>query len=198
MTLVGCLLASLVAWNAAPEPEPRGSHLWIVNELFSSIDGTVQFIELWECCGSTIETQMAGKDVFSNSHTFTFPANLEGDTAYRYLLLGTAAYAALPGVPPPDYIIPANFFSRTSDTVRWHFYPDATLTYTAGQLPLDGHLSLNFDHTTSANSPTNWAGQTGIVNLAGVPAFPFRWLAVLLASALLGCWLVLRRTGSAG
>ena len=193
MTLVGCLLASLVAWSSTPASEPPGSHLWIVNELYSSPDGSVQFVELWECCGSSIETQMAGKPVFSLSSSFTFPENLTGDTAYRYLLLGTAAYAALPGAPPPDYIIPSGFFSTTSDTVRWHIYPSATLTYTNGELPLDGTLSLNFDHTTASNSPTNYAGQTGTVQLVSVPAMPVKWMVVLVAGALLGAWLVLRR-----
>jgi len=199
MTLAHCLLASLVAWNSAPEPAPPGSHLWIVNELYSSPDGTVQFVELWECCGSSIETQMAGKDVFSLGYSFTFPSNLTGDTAYRYLLLGTTAYAALPGAPAPDYIIPSGFFSTTNDTVRWHIYPGATLAFSAGQLPTDGVLSLNFDHTTSTNSPTNYAGQSGSVRLVSVPALPVSWLIVLVASALLLGWLVLRRDpGTAG
>jgi len=196
MTLVACLLASLLAAHATPEPEPPGSHLWIVNELYSSPDGTVQFVELWECCGSSIETQMAGKPVFSSASTFTFPSNLVGDTAYRYLLLGTAGYAALPGAPAPDYIIPAGFFSTTADSVHWHIYPGATLTFSAGQLPLDGVNSLNFDHTTGVNSPTNWAGQTGSVALVGVPALPKGWLVALVAGAALFGWLVLRRSGT--
>src|SRR6185503_13176295 len=144
-------------------------------------------------CGSSIEVQMGGKDVFSLSHSFTFPSNLTGDTAYRYLLLGTAAYAALPGAPAPDYIIPSGFFSTTSDTVRWHIYPNATLSFSSGQLPTDGTHSLNNDHTIGTNSPTNWAGQTGSVHLAGVPALPLEWLAVLCAGAVIGGWLVLRR-----
>jgi hypothetical protein len=191
MTLVACFLASLVAGTIPPEPV--GSHLWIVNELYSSPDRTVQFVELWECCGSSIEVQMAGKDVFSLSHSFTFPSNLTGDTAYRYLLLGTAAFAALPGAPTPDYIIPSGFFATQSDTLRWHIYNNATLSFSAGQLPLDGVNSLNHDGTTGVNSPTNYAGQSGSVRLVSVPALPLPWLIALVASTLLGGWLVLRR-----
>jgi hypothetical protein len=191
MTLVSCLLASFAAWTSAPA-EPN-SHLWIVNEIYSSPDGTVQFVELWECCGSSIETQMSGKPVFSLAQSFTFPNNLTGDTAYRYLLLGTAAYAALPGAPAPDYLIPSGFFSTTSDTVRWHIYPAATLSYGPGQLPLDGVNSLNHDGTTGVNSPTNYAGQSGSVRLVSVPALPIHWLFALLAGTLLAGWLVLRR-----
>jgi len=198
MTLVGCLLASLALSTSALEPDPPNSHLWIVNELYSNADGSVQFIELWECCGSSIETFMGGKDVFSLTHHFTFPSNLTGDTAYRFLLLGTPGYASLPGVPPPDYVIPANFFSTTSDTVRWHIYPNATLSYSSGQLPLDGVLSLNHDHTTSTNSPTNWAGQSGVVQLVSVPALPSKWLVTLFASALVaGAFLLRRRVAPA-
>lgn len=197
MILAHSLLALLVAWcptrSSTPAPEPPGSHLWIVNELYSDPDGTVQFIELWECCGSTIETQMAGKDVFSLGHSFTFPSNLTGDTSHRYLLLGTTAFAALPGAPTPDHIIPSGFFSTLGDTLRWHVYPNATLTFGPGQLPLDGLHSLNYDGTTGTNSPTNYAGQSGSVQIATVPALPLHWLLALLASALLGGWLVLRR-----
>jgi hypothetical protein len=205
MTLAGCLLASLAAWsspwNPAAEPgPPLNSHLWIINELYSNADGTVQFVELWECCGSSIETWMAGKDVFSNTKTFVFPSNLVGDTAYRYLLLGTTTYAAMSGATPPDYIIPNNFFSTTSDSVRWHVYPAATLSFTAGQLPLDGVHSLNYDGTTGVNSPTNWAGITGTVSLVSVPALSVGWLVTLVAGALLGGWIVLRcrSAGNAG
>ena len=200
MILANFLLASLGPWSAAMspvvspalEPEPPNSHLWIVNELFSSADGTVQFLELWECCGSSIETQMTGKPVFSLTHSFPFPDDLVGDTSHRYLLLGTAAYAALPGAAAPDYLIPSNFFSTVSDTVRWHIYPAATLSYTSGQLPLDGFRSLNHNHSIGINSPTNWNGETGFVTLSGnVPAFPVAWLVVLVGAALgIGAWLL--------
>jgi hypothetical protein len=194
MTTLGCLLATAVLAGPVPEPEPPNSHLWIVNELFSSPDGSIQFVELWECCGSMIETGMAGKRVFSLSSSFTFPANLTGNTAHRHLLLGTAAFAALSGAPTPDHIIPENFFSTDADTVRWHIYPAATLAFTSGELPLDGLRSLNNDGTTGINSPTNYAGQSGSVNLGGaVPALPQRWLVVLAAAAaVLAGWLALR------
>jgi hypothetical protein len=199
MTLAHCLLAALAAWSSAPEPEPPCSHLWIVNELFSSPDGQVQFIELWECCGSSIETQLAGKNVFSLSHSFVFPSNITGNTAHRFLLLATATFAALPGAPTPDYILPANFFAVTGDTVRWFIYPNATVSFSSGQIPLDGVHSLNHDLTTGVNSPTNFAGQSGSVSLVTVPALPLVWMSALVGGALLLGWLLLRgRVGSAG
>ena len=194
MTLSACLLASVAAWSSTTEPADPASHLWIVNELFSSADGTVQFVELWECCGSSGETFMAGKKVYSDAtgHTFTFPSNLVGDTAFRYLLIGTPAFAATPGAPTPDHIVPAGFFSMSGDTIRWHIYPNATLQFTNGQLPLDGTYSLNYDGTTGVNSPTNWAGQYGSIAIASVPGMPFGWVVALVGGALLVGVVVLR------
>lgn len=154
---VGAARASAVA--------PVGSHLWVVNEIFSNADGTVQFIELKECCGASFETGLAGKHVFSIANSFIFPANLTGDTANRHLLLGTAAFAAQPGAPTPDHIIQDNFFATGTDSIRWFVYSAPTLTFFPGDLPMDGLLSLNQDLSTSPNSPTNYSDQTGQINL---------------------------------
>ena len=27
-----------------------GSHLWVINEVFSNADGTIQFVEMYNCC----------------------------------------------------------------------------------------------------------------------------------------------------
>ena len=201
MTLTSLLLVSLTAGAPLIEPAPPASapnsHLWVVNEIFSTADGSVQFIELFECCGSQIETFMAGKDVFSDSHSFVFPVNLTGNTANRHLLLGTAAFAALPGAPTPDFIIPANFFSTSSDTINWFIYPAATLEYGAGDLPTDGMNSLHRSGQTGINSPTNYAGLTGAVNVAMTPALPWAWLAGLAAAVLVAGGLVLRPRATA-
>jgi hypothetical protein len=192
------LLATLLAafLSPAPAPEPPNSHLWVINEIFSSPDGTIQFIEMLECCGSTIETQMNGKSVTSQTtgNSFTFPQNLTGNTAHRHLLLATAGFAALSGAPAPDFILPDNFFSINGDTLRWFIYANATLTFTVGQLPLDGQLSLNRNGTTGVNSPTNYAGQSGSVSIVGVPAMPTRWLAALVGGAVVLGWMLLRRS----
>ncbi len=154
-----------------------GSHLWRINEVFSDAGGTVQFIELEECCGAANETALAGKWVRSEStgSELTFPENLPPDsTANQHLLLGTAAFAALAGAPTPDYLIPENFVSLASDELTYWFYTAATMTFGAGALPLDGVLSLNADGSTGVNSPTNFADVTGSVdaNAGGVVQVP--------------------------
>ncbi|MFN0060486.1 MAG: hypothetical protein ACKVX7_18670 [Planctomycetota bacterium] len=147
-----------------------GSHAWQVNELFSNADGTVQFIELKECCGFASEIGLAGKWVMSNStgNQFFFPINLTpGTTANQHLLLATAAFAALPGAPTPDYIIESNFFSNESDTITYWMYPAATMSFASGALPLDGIHSLLRTGAVIVNSPTNFADVTGSVDASG-------------------------------
>lgn len=163
------------------------SHLWRINEMFSNADGTVQFIELKECCGGSAEHGLFGKSVTSQTtgRVLNFPANLTGDTSGKHLLIGTAAFAALPGAPAPDYIVPnkqcvggsnpgvscplgtectgggncRTFFSIVADTIR---YAPAqsydTFTYGAGSIPTDGINSLkmtNFATHTFTNTTPN-------------------------------------------
>lgn len=176
-------------------PTLAGSHLWKISEVFSNADGTVQFIELNESGGSTFETALGGKTMTDqvNGSVFTIPSNIVGNTADRYLLFATAAFAALPGAPTPDYIIPAHFFAINGDTIHWapaFFYDN--FTYGAGALPTNGTSSIqvtNYNtHTfiTAVNSPTNFAGQTGSVVATNVPAlstYGIALAATLLAAA---------------
>ena len=118
------LLAS-IAFAAGPTSALAGSHLWRFHEIFSSANGTIQFIEMHECCGSEFEVNILSKWVESDTtgKQFVFPTSLDPPTNDKFLLLGTAGFAALPGAPEPDYIIPDNFFSRlaieTADRPLW-------------------------------------------------------------------------------
>lgn len=159
-------LAAVAALSIGTQVD-AGSHLWRFNEIYSNADGSIMFIELKECCGANNETVLAGKDVSSNGASFIFPANLpcSNCTANKHLLLATAAYAALPGVPAPDYIIDANFFDVNGDTLTYWFYGDATWSF--GMVPTDGSLSLTIDSEMQVNSPTNFAGETGTIDIGG-------------------------------
>lgn len=147
-----------------------GSHLWDFTEVFSSPDGQVQFIELHVPTAANGETLLAGKKITSvaTGKSFTFPVNLVPPTGLKYLLLATPAFAALPGAPTPDFIIPANFFGTSGDTLKYHVYDTWVIGATA--VPLDCVSSLNRNGTTSANTPKNYAGVQGNVNAC--PAAP--------------------------
>ena len=169
---------SFLALLSSMAPALAGVHLWRVKEIFSNADGTIQFIELATCCGSTGEIFVDSQVVSSNSHTFTFNGNLSGSTLNKHILLATSGFAALPGAPTPDHIIADNFFSTTADTLSFSVYD--TLVFSAGQLPTNGVSSLNKDPNdasdttfTASNSPTNFSDGTGSVNASsGPPGVP--------------------------
>lgn len=146
-------------------------HLWQIDQVFSSADGKVQFIELHD--PSNGEDLLSGHFIKSNEHTFTFPSNLSTDaTSNKHFLIGTTSYAALPGAAAPDYVVPDNFFNPAGDAFD---YADVdTFSFTAGQLPTDGVKSLFRDVSsgavsTATNSETNLAGQTASVTVSSAP-----------------------------
>jgi serralysin len=147
-------------------------HIWRFTEFFSNADGSVQFIEMFST--SSGENFAEGAQIRSTStgKVFTFPNNLTGSTANKRLLIATPGFAMLQGAVTPDFTLPsANFFNPASDTVSLAsgFTIDSR-TFTA--LPTDGVTSRHFPaNTLATNSPTNFAGGMGSVNLAA-PAGP--------------------------
>jgi len=143
-----------------------GAHTWDIVEAFSNSDGTIQFIELMECCGGQFETGLNNKAVTSLANSYLFTANLPaGSSSFAHILLGTAGYAALPGAVPPDHIIVANFFDVNDDFLEYHIYDD--FDFGPGQLPTNGKNSLNrsgVNLVSAPASPTNFAGQTGQID----------------------------------
>ena len=156
-------------------PAWSGVHLWRITEAYSNADGTVQFVEM------TTTSMSAGGEIFllnqvlsSNTHSFTFPGNLDPTaTPNKHLLLATDGYAALPGVPARDYKIDPNFFAVTGDRLNFAVYDTWTF---GGIVPTDGTSSLNKNEDDLAdtpfvarNSPTNLHEQTGTIGAAGGP-----------------------------
>src|SRR5262245_34915267 len=148
-----------------PEPAPFDAHKWDIVEIFSTADGSVQFIE-WSNTDND-EEHLSLESVSSNAHTFNFPNNLPSpNTANRRFLMGTAAFAALPGAPAPDYIIPAGFFNPSGDTLDYSGGDNVTF----GVLPSNGLSSINRAGASQANSPMNFAGVSGSINAGGIAA----------------------------
>ena len=157
-------LTTLVAFPAAVW---AGAHTWRVHELFTNSDGTIQYVEIRESGGGAGENFIGGHPITSNANSFTIPNNAVGSTSFKSVLFATSAFAALPGAPTPDYIFPAGsvpFFNKNGDTVSYVPY-DPTFTFGAGVMPTDGLHALAVGLSTPCNTPTNYAGQTGTVNI---------------------------------
>ncbi|MGH9867686.1 MAG: hypothetical protein ACREAA_05920 [Candidatus Polarisedimenticolia bacterium] len=145
-----------------------GAHTWRIGEVFSNADGTIQFVELFESAGTPGETGLGGWILTSNTNTQSL-TNVAAPTSNRRFLVATASFAALPGAPTPDIIIPVAsipFFATGGDTISIQID-----TWVIGPVPTDGVNSLNRTGGSLPNSPTNYAGVTGSVN-ANPPAPP--------------------------
>jgi hypothetical protein len=172
-------LTLFVAFVSMSHSTRANFHLWDIKEIFTSADGSVQFIELF--------TTSAGQGVL-NAHLitatsdgvsvpFTFNRNLVGNTANRHFLLATAGFGSLAGGVTPDYTIPANFFNPSAANISINFANWDTVTFPGSLLPTDGVMSLtdqspagtqNF--VAGVNSPTNFASAVGSVDLSPPPA----------------------------
>ena len=148
-------------------------HTFRINEVYSNASGTVQFIEFKEVFGFPGQNFVTfAPDVRSSSHTFVFPSDLPSfDTANKSFLLATDGYAAIPGAPPRDYPLPANFFSPAGDTLQYGSTgPDGIVDLTTfGPMPANSVQSLNRvgtsgnTFTAATNSPTDFAGTSGTI-----------------------------------
>jgi hypothetical protein len=198
--LVGLLVATAASLCTAGSAT-AASHLWRFNEFYSSPDRKVQFIEMREIQGSQGETNISehwfATDGFNQDHSQLLGSDLPFGTAFKKFLVGSVSYAALEGVPEPDYILPDGFVDPTGDTVVWWFYQ--TIQIPSGVMPSDGYLSITVvdpdapSYSVGPNSPTNFAGETGTIPPNVVPSVSNRGLvaaALLLAGA---AWWLRRR-----
>lgn len=205
----GTVLAVLLTHGASAD-----FHLNDIVEIFSNADGTIQYIEMRATANN--EHVMAGHSFTSNSKTFVFPSNLpSSNTLNRPWLMATAGFASLPGAVTPDYVIPDNFFSTNGDTLTLVGGAWGAMTFGSGVLPTDGVNALRKNLTTATNSPTNFAGQSGQVNVppldpdnvfvdfdagsngTGAETSPFDNLADAIAAANAGATITLQPGSSA-
>ena len=180
LAALGCATALL------SQPAHAMFHLWTIRELYTNLDGTQQFIELF--CPFGGQTAIGGMQIqvveqaTSTTHTFNIPSNLGSDTTNHAYLLSTSTLQAV-GAPVPDAVIPGNFLFKGASTIA--FFGSNGGPYTA--LPTDGNLSRVFPGTTNqTNSPQNFAGATGQV----VPE-PATWAMIGMGGA--GLCVLLRR-----
>jgi len=163
---------ALLAGLAVAAPAGAGIHTWDVSEVFSNADGSVQFIELEETAGGAGETGVGNGSISSNSESHSWSNGaVAAPTSDRFYLIATAAFAALPGAPTPDVILPAGvvpFFSAAGDTVAFGGFDSCAVP----AIPTDGTTAYDcLAAGTALNSPTNYAGDVGSVD-AGAPPAP--------------------------
>jgi hypothetical protein len=183
------LLASVGFLMLAGAPGQASFTTWEVNEVFSNADGTIQFIEFFEANGQDGQRSFTGKDLktfvagatpndFLNRYLFTDDVSSDF-TANKFTLIATSGFASLPGAVPPDFVMPDGFID-TSVVVKIELSTIDEFTFALGAIPTDGFNSLYRDGPSMGpNSPTNFAGQTGNIDVPEPAA------AVLEAAALL-------------
>jgi len=166
----------------AASPTRAGHHQWDISEAFSNASGTVQYVEM---IGLGNNEQALGPwTLTSTTNTLNFVTNLPSSaTLNTWVLCATSNFAGLPGGITPDYIIPANFFPTAGGTLN---YATGAHIWNYGAVPTDGILALQRNGTTATNSPRNFAGASGSVDLLnGVPMIPSWGLALLVGALLL-------------
>lgn len=162
-------LAVLACTLLLASPAQAIFHTFRIVEMYSSVDGSVQYIKFQEQFnfgsqniwgGVTLTCEDAANPGTLNS--LTFPNNLPSSaTASKFVLVATANFASLTGGITPDYVMPANFLFRGGGTLN--FGGVQVLAYAA--LPSNGQSAQTAAGATVANAPRNFAGASGSVNL---------------------------------
>lgn len=171
------LVAMGLTVGAAAAPAWATFHDWSIDEVYSSSDGSMQFIEMQglgdgEYFFATGFFPPSPAHLKVGSSDFTFPHDLDivaagHNTGGYKLLLATSNFQSITGIAP-DYVLPNNFLSLSSGTLRFTDNTDtaySTLAYTS--LP-GGDQSLNRTYpsttiTTATATPTNFLQQSASV-----------------------------------
>lgn len=138
---------------------------WTIAEIYSSANGSVQFIELSTQpaaggllgAGYQFNSQNAAG---TQSHFYATGVSQFSGGGFQYLLFASSGFTQLPGAITPDYILPNNFlFSPTGSlnvqTISGQF--GSSLIYSG--LPTDGLHGLNASGGVVPAIAENYSGQ---------------------------------------
>src|SRR5207248_1800694 len=150
-----CHCACAITLIAAPVARAE----FIIEELYSNADGSVQYVVLHETQGADGANALKGRPLTAThagvTKTFTFPANLpSATTANKRVLVGSNGFAAASAIAA-DYQMPDRFLPTDGGTVDYAGVDH--ISYAT--LPIDGNNALFHDATTGANVATNFSGQ---------------------------------------
>jgi hypothetical protein len=158
---------STVAFAALflPTTAPAAFHAWTIRELYTSLDGSVQFVELFTSSSGQQFTNSQVIQVTEQAtgitHTFTFDSDTGMPTNGHALLIGTSNLSMFGG-PTPDFFIPAGFLFSGASSMEFLGTSQGEFSYNS--LPTDGTHSLLIPSLmTHINDPQNFAGMTGTV-----------------------------------
>jgi len=174
-------IASVAIAFSCASAAHAGHHSWDFTEVFSNSDGTVQYIEMF--CPNNGETGLGPFTITAGANTFNFVTNLSGTTANTWVLIATSNFGALSGAVTPDYILPSgSFFSTAGGTLT---YAGGADTWAYGAVPTDGVNALQRNGSSATNSPTNFAGASGSVDLSAAVPTLSSWGIVIALGAML-------------
>ena len=158
--LCALVLVSLVT----PPAVWGGFHLWEISEVYSSADGSVQFVEMRAQSGGQqfFKTFGGNSPVVRSTNslgtsTVLLTNDLPGSSSGRTCLIGTANLATLPGGVTPDFIIPPGFIRRATNggAAVVLFNPNSTFGLVTTNLPADGISALVRSGSSALVVPTN-------------------------------------------
>ena len=150
-------------------------HLWDINEVYSSADGSVQFIELRTTSIGQQNLLSGGCSLRSTNSTgmstFTFPSNLPTYSGAKTCIIGTANLSSIPGGVAPNYIIPANFIRPPDNgqnaAIVFVPPPFSSVAGVFATLPADGDSALIRSGASMVvvptNSPRNFSDQSNTI-----------------------------------
>lgn len=166
-------LVSLAAWTLTTTCFGQVYSYWNLSEVFSSANGSIQFVELSTTLSSH-QTLGAYELVNDRGQQFFFQMPYIGGGGNYTFLLATPGFAGLPGAVPPDVSwLPAGFLSPGSGALHLQPYGarnDGTYggLFDSGYLSwshlyINGTDSIGPDGVNPINSPENHAGQVGLI-----------------------------------
>jgi hypothetical protein len=164
---IACLGGGLLA-----APAQASFHLYQIVEIYSSADGTVQYVELFTTAsGQNFPLNTPAATLTSTggtTQTFRVATNYpNGNTANTHVLFATQGFANL-GIVTPDYIIPDGFIPVGGGTINYAGVDSVTFS----ALPANGS-AINRSGGSVTPAPTNFSGQTGTLQASFTPQAGF-------------------------
>ncbi len=155
--LPAVFIAFLLPWFG--QPAMAGFDKWQINEIFSSADGSIQFIELFTSAAD--QQDLSGRSLVAKNaagllqNLLELNSNLTGSTANKTVLIATQAFASITGLTP-DYLMSPGFLFTSGGSLNFA-NGTAVLSYQANQLPLNGVQSINASLAPATATPRTFA-----------------------------------------